>query len=79
MVSMRWVGVDVHAKESVAAVLEAETGEVRTQRIGGRPGEVVVAWLQTLPQPLRAVYEAGPTGYALVAWIRQRITWSSNA
>ncbi len=65
MVSMRWVGVDVHAQESVAAVLESDTGQVRIQRIGGRPGEAVVAWLQTLPQPLRAVYEAGPTGYGL--------------
>jgi transposase len=63
MVTMRWVGVDVHARESVAAVLESDTGQVRTQRIAGRPGEAVVAWLQTLSQPLRAVYEAGPTGY----------------
>jgi hypothetical protein len=66
MVSMRWVGVDVHAQESVAAVLEPDTGQVRTQRISGRPGEVVVACLQTLPQPLRAAYEAGPAGYGLV-------------
>ena len=66
MGSMRWVGVDVHAQESVAAVLEADSGEVRTQRIGGRPGEAVLAWLRTLPEPFRAVYEAGPTGYGLV-------------
>jgi hypothetical protein len=37
MVSMRWVGVDVHARESVAAVLESDSGQVRTQRISGRP------------------------------------------
>ena len=66
MVSMRWVGVDVHAQESVAAVLDQATGEVRTQRITGRPGEAVMAWLGTVPQPFRAVYEAGPTGYGLV-------------
>ena len=41
MESMRWVGVDVHAKESVAVVLDQATGEMRTQRIAGRPDEVV--------------------------------------
>src|SRR6266540_2764055 len=30
------------------------------------PGnEGTVAWLKTLPTPLRVVYEAGPTGYGL--------------
>jgi hypothetical protein len=28
MESMRWVGVDVHAKESLAAVLDRATGEI---------------------------------------------------
>jgi len=37
MESMRWVGVDVHAKESLAAVLDPATGEINTQRISGRP------------------------------------------
>lgn len=30
MESMRWVGVDVHAKESLAAVLDPATGEINT-------------------------------------------------
>ena len=34
MESMRWVGVDVHAKESVAAVLNQTTG--RSARIESR-------------------------------------------
>ena len=33
MESMRWVGVDVHAKGSVAAELDQTTGEVSTHRI----------------------------------------------
>ena len=47
MESMRWVGVDVHAKESLAAVLDPTTGEINTQRISGRPGEAVLEWLAT--------------------------------
>ena len=72
MESMRWVGVDVHAKESLAAVLDPATGEISTQRITGRPGEAVVEWLATVRQPFRAVYEAGPTGYGLVRRARDQ-------
>jgi transposase len=38
------------------------SGEVRSLRLP--PGETV-GWLQTLPAPVRVVYEAGPTGYGL--------------
>ena len=31
MPSMRWVGLDVHARETCAAALDQESGEVRTQ------------------------------------------------
>jgi transposase len=72
MESMRWVGVDVHAKESLAAVLDPATGEINTQRISGRPGEAVLEWLATVAPPFRAVYEAGPTGYGLVRRARER-------
>ena len=72
MESMRWVGVDVHAKESLAAVLNPATGEISTQRIPGRQGEAVVEWLATVPQPFRGVYEAGPTGYGLVRRARDQ-------
>src|SRR3989454_10727698 len=71
MESMRWVGVDVHAKESVAAVLDQATGEVSTHRIAGRPDEVL-DWLARVTQPFRAVYEAGPTGYGLVRRAEER-------
>jgi transposase len=60
----RWVGLDVHAHRTLATVFSSGTGEVVQQRIEGRP-RAVVDWLATLPQPFRAVYEAGPTGYAL--------------
>ena len=64
MPSMRWVGLDVHARETCAAVFDQDSGEVRTQRLAGRTPEVI-AWLGTLERPWRAVYEAGPTGYGL--------------
>lgn len=61
---MRWVGLDVHASQTACAVFDSETGEVAARRIMGRPHEVV-AWLVELEPPVRAVYEAGPTGYGL--------------
>jgi len=59
-----WVGLDVHARSVVAGVIDQGSGEVRSLRL--RPGaEATVEWLQTLPAPVRVVYEAGPTGYRL--------------
>jgi transposase len=62
---MRWVGLDVHACESTLAVFDQATGEVVTRRVAGRPHELL-ACLRAIAPPLRAVYEAGPTGYGLV-------------
>lgn len=59
-----WVGLDVHARSTVAAVLDGGSGELRTLRVPSRCEETV-AWLQTLSGPVRVVYEAGPTGYGL--------------
>jgi len=64
MPSMRWVGLDVHARETCAAVFDQESGEVRSQRIRGGSQEVL-AHLAAIEGPWRAVYEAGPTGYGL--------------
>jgi transposase len=59
-----WVGLDVHARSVVAGVIDAGSGEVRSLRVP--PGcDATVAWLATLPPPVRVVYEAGPTGYRL--------------
>ena len=56
-----WVGLDVHARSVVAGVIDQGSGEVRSLRVP--PGcDETVAWLTTLPAPVRVVYEAGPTG-----------------
>lgn len=64
MVEGSWVGLDVHARSVVASVLDAGSGELRTLGVPA-VSEQTVAWLQTLPQPVRVAYEAGPTGYGL--------------
>lgn len=58
------VGLDVHAAKVVAAILDSETGELRFQRLGGESGPVVKL-CSSLEAPVRASYEAGPTGYGL--------------
>jgi transposase len=58
------VGLDVHAAKVVAAVLDAETGELRVQRLGGE-SESVVGLCRLLEGPVRVSYEAGPTGFGL--------------
>lgn len=60
----RWVGLDVHLRQSAAAVIDTGTGEVTEHRIEGGAAQVA-AWLEGLPRPWRGVYEAGPTGYTL--------------
>lgn len=69
--SMRCVGLDVHVRETQAAVLDEGTGELSYRRIRGRPHEVV-PYLEGLERPFRAVYEAGPTGYGLARRARER-------
>ena len=61
---IRWVGLDVHARESTIAIFDQETGEVSTRRVVGRPHELMPV-LVDVPRPTRMVYEAGPTGYGL--------------
>ena len=56
------VGLDVHARSVVAAAIDNETGEILRRRFFGLDTGVVLAWVKTLPAPVRAVYEAGPTG-----------------
>jgi transposase len=61
---MTYVGLDVHARSTHAAAIDVRSGELRRARFGGG-SEQVIGWLQTLPQPLKGCYEAGPTGFAL--------------
>jgi transposase len=56
--------LDVHATKIVASVLDAETGEVQWFRLGGDVAEAA-GLCAGLPRPVRATYEAGPTGYGL--------------
>ena len=58
------VGLDVHARSVVATALDGVTGEVLKQRLVPS-SEVVVDWLGSLPGPVAATYEAGPTGFGL--------------
>jgi transposase len=61
---IRWVGLDVHARESTFAIFDQDSGEVTTKRVMGRPHELL-PWLRGVERPARMVYEAGPTGYGL--------------
>ena len=61
---IRWVGLDVHARESTVAVFDQATGELTTKRVVGRPHELL-PHLRKVKRPARMVYEAGPTGYGL--------------
>jgi transposase len=65
------VGLDVHATKIVAAVLDAETGELQffamTAEIDRTAG-----FCAGLPRPVRVAYEAGPTGYGLARELVKR-------
>jgi hypothetical protein len=62
--TMTFAGLDVHARSTHAAAIDVLTGELRRARFGA-DSEGVLGWLQALPQPVYACYEAGPTGFAL--------------
>ena len=62
--TMTWVGLDVHARSTHGAAIDSMTGELARVRFGAG-SEAVIAWLGGLAGPVRAVYEAGPTGFAL--------------
>lgn len=69
--AMTLVGLDVHARQTHAAVLVVETGELRGCRLRMAPEEAV-GFLAGLPAPVLAVYEAGPTGFGLARAGRER-------
>jgi transposase len=70
--SMALVGLDVHQAQTVAAVLDPSSGELRVERLRGVPDRVVPVFLEELDRPVRAVYEAGPTGFALARVAEER-------
>jgi transposase len=61
---MTWVGLDVHARSTHAAAIDSMTGELTRARFGAGLEEPL-AWLAGLAGPVRACYEAGPTGFGL--------------
>jgi transposase len=69
--SISLVGLDVHASQTHAAILDCATGELRGVRLRMAPTKVV-EFLADLPGPVRAVYEAGPTGFGLARAAAER-------
>jgi transposase len=66
-----FVGLDVHAAQTHAGVLDPATGELSRRRLKGDP-LVALEFLESLgPRPL-AVYEAGSTGFALARAAAER-------
>jgi transposase len=65
------VGLDVHATKIVAAVLDAETGEVQFFAMTADVSKAA-GFCAGLPRPVRVAYEAGPTGYGLARGLAKR-------
>src|SRR5919204_2802762 len=69
--AMTLVGLDVHARQTHAALLDPATGEIGVRRLRVGPVEVV-PFLEGLGGGVCAVYEAGPTGFGLARMGRER-------
>lgn len=65
------VGLDVHATKIVAAVLDADTGELKSFAMKG-DALAAAGFCAGLPRPVRVAYEAGPTGYGLARELAKR-------
>jgi transposase len=65
------VGLDVHATKIVAAVLDADTGQLQTFAMSGDTAGTA-GFCAGLPRPVRVAYEAGPTGYGLARELAKR-------
>ena len=65
------VGLDVHAAKIVAAVLDAETGELQFFAMTADLSRTA-GFCAGLPRPVRVAYEAGPTGYGLARELVKR-------
>jgi transposase len=63
--TMTFVGLDVHARSVHGSAIDVMTGELTRWRFRGGGVETPVAWLRSLPGPVHACYEAGPTGFGL--------------
>ena len=62
------IGLDVHARSVSACAFDPFTGEVAQRRFGTGAGEIA-EWIPGFESP-KAVYESGPTGFALCRELR---------
>jgi transposase len=62
------VGLDVHARSVAGCALDVQTGEIMPHRMSPDHAEIL-AWIVSLPAPVRVVYEAGPTGFGLARFL----------
>jgi transposase len=69
--AMTLVGLDVHARQTHAAILDPASGELRVSRLR-MPAVEVAAFLEGLGPRTLAVYEAGPTGFGLARAAAER-------
>ena len=58
------VGLDVHARSVAAAAIDGVTGELFQAKLTPSHDHIR-SWLENLPGPVAAAYEAGPTGFGL--------------
>jgi len=55
----------------VGCAIDGATGELDRRRLTPNPVEIF-SWVSSLPGPVRVVYEAGPTGFGLARFLRER-------
>lgn len=65
------VGLDVHARQTHAAILDLDSGELAVSKLQMPPLEVI-GMLERQGSGVVAVYEAGPTGFGLARAGRER-------
>jgi transposase len=68
--AMTLVGLDVHARQTHAAIVDPVTGELGVSKLRMAPIEVA-SFLEGLGPDVLAVYEAGPTGFGLARAARE--------
>ena len=62
------VGLDVHARSVVACGLDGRTGELLKRRLTPDHRDIL-KWIRSLPDPVKATYEAGPAGFGLARFL----------
>jgi transposase len=65
-----WGALDVHVAGTVAAHIDASSGELQVRRLAAGV-EPAREWCGGLPVPARVTYEAGPTGFGLARALAQ--------